>query len=337
MSIYGQSQVEDLIIGNAVASETTTATFIATASDQEIKVLSVDGTAPALGADFKLLQKTAGDASKGLDFEFSDLIGADKVENVILKEHAAEVQKEVTVSGFDSNVVANTTYAVEVRIYNDGGTLSVENFAVVTGYYATGANVGSITSQIVQDGVIDSLNFNLTRRGANEVVVATVDSDSFTITGKVQVAVPGKIVARQIEFDVTAKQFDDTAIIHENLGLLSVVVDAQNNPGNGTGKYAVNTEWFIKGYKYEVYRATGYPADFGDRTPYYAAAGSTYNVIHIKYYSDRQSPTVEKQKKVLTILVVKTNLASNAATNAVLADLRTILGSAAVPSDLATA
>lgn len=337
MSVFGPNQVEELIIGNAVASETTVATFISTASDKEIKVLSATGGAPAVGVDFKVLQKTAGNAAKGLNYEFSDVIKASKVDKVILKSYAAEVQKAVTVSGFTGNVVADTTYAVELRLYNDGGTLSPENFATVTGYYVTGASVVGITDQIIQDGVIASLNANLTKRGEFEVTVATIDADSFSITGQVQTVVPGKITGRQIEFEVTGKQFLNTSLQHENLGLLVATTTAQNNPGAGTGKYAVNLEWFTKGYKYEVYRQTGYPADFA--TPYYASIAGVYNTIHIKYFDDRQSPTVEKQNKVLTIMLDKVTdvVANNAATNAVLADLRTVLGSGNVPADLAVA
>jgi hypothetical protein len=334
MSVFGPNQVEELIIGNAVATETTVATFIASATDKEIKVLSATGGAAASGKAFKLLQKTSGDAAKGLNYEFSDVIDPAKVDKVILKPYTAEVQKAVTVSGFTGNVVANTTYAVEVRLYNDGGTLSPENFATVTGYYVTGASIVGITDQIIQDGVINSLKSNLKKRGDFEVVVATVNANSFTITGKPQVAVAGKITGRQIEFDVTAKQFLNSSVSHENLGLLTTTVTAVNNPGTGTGKYAVNLEWFTKGYKYEVYRQTGYPADFA--TPSYASPTGIYNVIHIKYFDDRISPTVEKQPKVLTILVDKVvnNLANNAATNDVLADLTTILGAGKVPAAL---
>lgn len=334
MSVFSPNQVEELIIGNAVATETTVPTFIATASDKEIKVLSADGSAPALGKDFKLLQLTAGDSAKGLNYEFSDVIKASKVDKVILKTYAAEVQKAVTVSGFTGNVVANTTYAVELRLYNDGGTLSPENFATVTGYYVTGASVAAETAATIRDGVLKSLNANLTKRGAFEVVAVAAGAD-ITITGKVQKVVPGKITGRQIEFEVTGKQFLNSSILKENLGLLIVTVNAKNYPGAGTGKYAVNLEWFTKGYKYEVYRQTGYPADFA--TPYYASIAGVYNVIHIKYFSDRQSPTIEKQNKVLTILVDKVvnNLANNAATNSVLTDLRTILGTANVPAALA--
>ncbi|MBV1929992.1 MAG: hypothetical protein KUG81_10835 [Gammaproteobacteria bacterium] len=335
MSVFGPNQVEEVIIGDAVAAETTTATFIASATDKEIKCLSADGTAPALGANFKVLQKTA--ANSPLNYEFSDVVEADKVENVILKEYSGEVQKSDRVEGFDGNVVSNTTYSVELRIYNDGGSLSVENFAIVSGYYSTGASVAGVTAADIRDGIVAGLNHNLLRRGDNEFVITTPDATEtdILITGAYQAVVPGKIIGSQMQFDVTAKQFDDTAVNHENLNLLSVTSVASNAPGTGTGKYAVNLEWFTKGYKYEVYRQTGFPADFTERTPFYASSALNYNAIHVKYKSRRRSPGVEEQPKVLTILVERANLAGNSNTNDVLADLRTILGTAAVPADLA--
>lgn len=332
MSVFGPEQVEEPIIGNAVAAETTLATFIASASDKEIKVLSADGTAPAAGENFKVYQKTAGDSSKNLDYEFSDIIKADKVEKVILATYAAEVQKSVTVTV--DTATANTTYVVECIIYNDGGTLSPENFATVSGFYTSAASGDTVTT--IRDGLLASLQYNLSRRGNSELVVASNSTDEIIITGKVQNVVPGKIIGKQIEFNVNAKSFLTGDVTHTNTGLASVVVTAENNPGKGTGKYAVNLEWFAKGYKYDAARYGGWPADFQDRVPFYASANGVYNVIHIKYFEDRQSPTVEKQKKVLTILVDKGSdtLANNAATNLVLADLRTILGAGNVPADL---
>ena len=200
-------------------------------------------------------------------------------------------------------------------------------------YRRTGASAGTV--QAIRDGLKTSLQYNLTERGAGEVALADVSTNAISVTGVAQVAVAGKITGRQIEFDVTGKSFDNTAVNQTNTLLVTVATSATNFPGVGTGKYAVNLEWFTKGYKYDVYRQTGYPADFTERVPMYASAGSTYNVIHIKYKDSRNSPTVEEQKKVLTILVVKTNLASNAATNGVLADLRTVLGAGNVPADLA--
>ena len=56
------------------------------------------------------------------------------------------------------------------------------------------------------------------------------------------------------------------------------------------------------------------------------------------YFSPRKETSVERQYKVLTILVEKATdtPANNAATNAVLADLRTAIGTlATVPANLA--
>lgn len=323
-------QVEKLIIGNAVAAETDVNDFIANASDKEIKVLSADGGAPTAGEDFKVYQKTAN------GFEFSDLIKADKVEAVKVATYSAEVQKSVAVTGFDGNVQANSTYAVEVRIYNAGGTLSNENFDVVTGYHVTGSNVTNVTAADVRDGIVASLQSNFTHRGDNEVVITTPDSNEtdIVITGKAQTVVPGRDEGRPIQFDVTAKVYNNTSLIVENLGLLKTEVLDAGFPGRGTGRYAVNLEWFVKGFDNEVYRERSYPANFD--TPYYASIGGVYNVIHIFYNDGRDYTTVEKQHKLLTILVDKGSdtPANNAGTNGVLADLRTVLGSDKVPAAL---
>lgn len=328
MSVFGPNQVEEPIIGNAAAAETTVADFIASASDQEIAVLGAGGGAVAALENFKLLQKTAA------GYEFSDVVKPSKVDKVILAEYAAAVEKSVSVAAF-APLAADHTYAVEVRLYNDGGTLSPENFAVITGYYVSGASAPSATD--VSAGIVASINANLTRRGGSEITVTDAGAGVITLVGQVQTVVPGKITGKQIEFEVTAKVFDNAAINHTNIATNLVTIVSESNPGVGTGAYAVNLEWFAKGYKYEVYRQTGYPADFN--TPYYASIAGVYNVIHIKYYDDRISPTVEKQPKVITILIDKVTdvLANNAATNTILGDIRTALTGTAVsvPADLA--
>jgi len=329
MSVFGPNQVEEPIIGtgDTAPAETTIATFIATATDGEVAVLGAGGGAVADLEPFKVLQKAAG-AVNG--YEFSDTIDPKKVDKVILATYSAEVQKDVDVAAF-APLAANHTYAVEVRIFNDGGTLSPENFATVTGYYVSGATVPTATA--VSAGIVSSLNANLAKRGGNELTVVDEGAGVIGITGQAQSVVPGKIIGKQIEFEVIAKVFDNAALVgQENIATNSVTVAAENNPGVGTGKYAVNLEWFAKGYKYEVYRTTGYPADFGS-TPYYASQSTTYNAIHVKYKSDRISPSLEEQPKVLTILCDSTTIVP---TNGVLGGLRTALTSApvAVPADL---
>lgn len=336
--MYGPNQVGDVIIGNAVASETTAQAFIATASDKEIKVFSADGTAVAANVPFKVLQSTSGDATKGLNFEFSDVVNPKYVDKVTVKAYAPEVQKVVAVEGFTGNVLANHTYEVEIRL---GSDLSPENFEVIQGFYVTGANITAVTATTIRDGVLSSLRKNLLKRGDSEFVTATQASPlGFTVTGKAQAVVPGKKEGRMIQFDVRAKVYQniqDLTQAQQNLGLLTTTVTVLPNPGSGTGKYAVNYEWFVKGNKYEVYRTTGYPADFA--TPYYASLAGLYNIITVIYFTPRNETSVERQYKVLSILIDKgtDSLANNANTNTILTAIRTAVASnAIVPANLAT-
>ena len=338
--MYGPNMVGELIIGNAVATETTIQTFVATADDKELKVLSADGTAVAANVPFKLVQKTAGDAGKGLNYEFSDVINPKYVEKVTVKAYAPEVQKSVAVAGFTGNVLANHTYVAEIRLYNDGGSLSPENFAVISGYYTTGANIASVTATTIRDGVLASLRKNLIKRGDSEFVTATTSSPvGFTITGKVQRFVPGKIEGRLIEFDVVVKTYQNVQDLtqpQQNLGLLTATVTATANPGSGTAKFAANYEWFVKGMKYDPARQVGYPVDFA--TPYYASPTGLYNTIQIVYFSPRNETSVERQYKVLTTLIDKgtDTLGNNANTNTILTAIRTAVASnAVVPANLA--
>lgn len=320
--MYGPNQVGELIIGATVATQTTIQTFISTAANKAVKILSADGGAPAVKKPFKVYQKTIGDAAKGLNYEFSDTVEPLSIERITIANFAAEVQKSVTVSGFTGNIYANTTYVVDVKIYNDGGTLSTENFATVSGFYTTGSNITGITATIVRDGLLKSLQSNFTKRGNFEVVFATIASPlGFSITGKVQGVVPGKIEGRQIEFDVVAKTYDNVyslTNISQNLGFLTAVTTAFSNPGKGTGKLAVNYEWFVKGMKYEVYRNTSTPADF--YTPYYADITKTYDVVDITYFKARKETLTERQYKTLRIMVESGNLLT------LVTDLNTITG-----------
>jgi hypothetical protein len=323
MSVFGPNQVEELIVLNST-----------NVADSVVKSYGTTVPVDTEGEKFRFFQ----DEGDNLTSQFSDVIDPSKVNKVILKEYSPEVQKEVTVSTFtDSTIVANATYILEVRILEDGGSLSSENFAIVSGYYQTGE---SDTAQTVAEALVASINANLARRGGSELTVTAVAAGadySITIEGQAQSVVQGKIVGRPIRFEVNSKIFNTADPISKNVNNLTVETTTKGFSGTGTGKYAVNLEWFTKGYKYPHYRQTGYPADFTERIPFFTSADKTYNVVHVKAYSDRQSPTVEKQQKVFTILIERTDLASNADTNSFLAQLRTAVGTSAVPDDLAVA
>lgn len=321
MSVFGPNQVEELIIGSAEATETSVSAFISTASDKETAVLGADGGANAAGKDFKLYQKTAGSAAKNLNFEFSDTVEPGEVESMTTHAYAPEVAKVQVASGFGT-IVGNTVYEVLVRIYNDGGTLSPENFRHVSGSFVTAATPES--TKVVVDGITAALNKSLLKEGSGLLTVTDNDVQ-ITISGVIQDVVPGKITGRPVEFDVEVRSsVIGTAGV--DTGLLSVSTTSEADAGTGTGKYAVNLEWFTKGYKYEHYRDVSYPANFD--TPYYADKTAGYSVIHVKYKKQRKYTSVENQHKVLTILTLNPtkNLAGAAESNKILAKLNTATG-----------
>ncbi len=342
MAVFAPNQVGELIVGNAVASETTASTFISSATDREIKVLSKDGTAPATGDPFYVLQKTNGNAAKNLNYEFSDVVQSDKVVTVTLGAHQAAEARVITVTGFTATPRANTTYEVLIRLYDDGGALSTENFRIIPGFYVTGDDITGVTNATIVNGIVTALNQNQRLEGDDNFVFANVGDNSITITEQLKASDPARDIADPVAFDVQAYVRSNNANPvtgnPQNYGGLTVTVTTAGNVGVGTGKGIANYEWFTKGYKYEVYRQTGYPADF--QTPYYAQDQTkAYNVINISYYSENVVSGVERQYKSLSIAVEVTagTPATNAATNSVLADLRTVLGSANVPADLAVA
>ena len=192
---FSPNQVGELIVGNAVATETTVADFIATASDKEIKLLSKDGTAPTAGKPFYFLQKTAGDSAKNLNYEFSDKIDPRYVEKITVATYAPETAKSVKVDGFTGVgvIAAKRTYEIQIRVENQ---LSPENFEHIVGYYVTGEVIGSDTATTVRDGLIASINKNLERRGNSEFTVVA-NGTGILVTEKLQDNVPGKIAGRQ--------------------------------------------------------------------------------------------------------------------------------------------
>lgn len=329
------NQVGEMLIGNAVATETTVPTFIVSASDKELKVLSKDGTNVAAKKPFYVLQKADGIPG---GFEFSDKVDPKYVDKVTVSAYSAEVQGSYKIDGFNTAgvVAAKRTYEVEIRLEDQ---LSPENFTVIPGYYVTGQVLGSDTATTVRDGVLKSLNKNLSNRGSDEFT-AVADGTGILITEKYQANSVGRDTGRKLQFTVKGKVFENVPTNGENsnLGLLTTTQITAPKPGTGTGKWVTNAEYVLKGFKYDPSREYGYPANFGNLTPTYASGSGVYNLIHIKHYVPNTSVGIERQYKVLTIAVDKgtDTLANNANTNLVLTSIRTAVDTyAVVPANLA--
>mgnify|MGYP001340678299 CR=1 FL=1 len=333
--MFGPKQVGELIVGNAIAAENTVNAFISDASNGEIGLFSADGAAPASGKPFYFLQKTGGDASKNLDFEFSDRIDPKYINRITVRPYAPEVLGSYKVDGFAATdvVAPNRTYQVSIRVE---GHLSPENFDVITGYYVTGSVLGSTNATVVRDGVLKSLNNNLKQRGNSEFE-AVADGTGILITEKYQDNIPGKKDGRKLIFKVYAGVYDNTSIsgYNENLELLTVSQVTAPAVGSGTGKWASEYEYFVSGYKYDPNRTFAYPLDFN--TPYYTDKSGKYNVLQILYYTPRLETIQENQHKVLTVITDAGESGTDyTAMNALLAKLRTAVQNyAEVPANLA--
>jgi len=332
--MFVPNQTGEILIGNAVATETTVPTFIASASDKELKVISKDGTAVAAKKPFYVLQKA--DAIPG-GFEFSDKVDPKYVEKVTVSAYSAEVLGSYKIDGFNTAgvVAAKRTYEVEIRLEDQ---LSPENFTTIQGYYVTGQVLGSDTATTVRDGVLLSLNKNLSNRGSDEFT-AVADGTGILITEQYQPNRVGRDTGRKLQFTVKGKVFENvpTNGNNSNLDVLTTTQITAPKPGTGTGKWVTNAEYVLKGFKYDPSREYGYPANFGNLTPTYASASGVYNLIHIKHYMPRTETSVERQYKVLTIAVDKgtDTLANNANTNLVLTSIRTAVDTyATVPANL---
>jgi len=329
------NQVGEMMIGNAVAIETTVPTFIATASDKELKVLSKDGSDVAAKKPFYILQKADGIPG---GFEFSDKVDPKYVDKVTVTAYSAEVLGSYKVDGFNTAgvVAAKRTYEVEIRLEDQ---LSPENFTTIQGYYVTGQVLGSDTATTVRDGVLVSLNKNLSNRGGKEFT-AVADGTGILVTEKYQANRVGRDTGRKLRFTIKGKVFENvpTGDNGSNLNVLTTTQITAPYTGTGTGKWVTNAEYVLKGFKYDPAREYGFPANFGNLTPTYASGSGVYNLIHIKHYMPRTETSVERQYKVLTIAVDKVadTLANNAATNAILTSIRTAVDTfAVVPANFA--
>lgn len=331
MSVFGPNQKEELLIGNALAGDASVADFISTAVDKEIGVYGKNGGAVAPNVPFYVLQKTNGSATKGLNYEFSNGIDPKYVTNVSVNTFKPAVEKAVRVNGFMRAPERNATYQISIRLYNDGGALSAENFRHIHGTWVTDENLGDQT--VVIAGLVASLERAQAKEGSKFAITAGgnfIDIAALPTSGN-----PIQDIAKQIEFDVEVSVKSnginpDTAL-PTSYPLLTADITTPANPGVGTGKYVANLETFTRGYNYEVYRGASYPANF-TQPGLYSDYNGEYNIIHVEYFHKHSVTGVEEQPAVLTIAVDAAG--GIIAVNDVLGKLRIAITNGTVPADL---
>lgn len=330
MSVYG-THAGDLLVGETYGAASGVVDFINNAADKAVQVLSGDDTALAAGKPFKVLQKS--NASKA-GFEYSEIIDPKSINYVKAEAYSAPVQRVLRVEGFSGTVRANSTYEVFIRLYNDGGTNSVENFRMIPAFYVTPADVTGITFTNILNGLKSDLEKTLAKE-SNSLFTITVDTGNgyFIVSGNNRNFVLGKKDGKPAEFDLQAtvrSNGDGTTYSGTRYDDLSIATVTPGNPGVGTGVQCANLEWFFKGFKYSRYREQAYPSDFPQ--VYQVDSGSTYHIVVISYYKERSYTNVEKQHRLLYILVEAADQdgagagTAFTAVNALIGDLETVTG-----------
>ncbi|AGO48977.1 Putative structural protein [Cellulophaga phage phi14:2] len=331
MSAFGPQNSGDLLVGSTYGTSANALAFITSANDKAIQVFSGDDTALAVNKPFKLLQK-ASSAKAG--FEFSEIIDPKSINYVKFDSYSAPVQRVLRVEGFTGTPRANVTYEVFIRLYNDGGTLSVENFRMIPAFYTTPSDVTGLTFATILTSLKSDLDKTLAKEGSS-LFTTSIDTTNgyFIVQGNNKSFVLGKKDGKPVEFELQAAVRDNgsaTTLSGARYSDLTVATATAGSSGVGTGVQAANLEWFYKGYKYSRYRevdsVNGFPGI------YQVDSSKTYHVGVISYYKERSYTNVEKQHRLLYILIDAADQdgagagTSFTAVNALIADLETVTG-----------
>lgn len=306
-----QNTVNELLLGTAVATETTLDTFKASASEGELGVFTFDGTAVAAGKPFVIAQKTA-------DSVFvSDVIYPETVKSYTASADSPEVAKVVTVTPVAPT--AGDDITLRIVIY-EHGSLSVEDTYLK---FATYRAVSGDDQENVVDGLIASLNRNFSREpGATPTSnplftfakSGTGASATLVITQKLQPYVRGKKFGRVNPFDVFISPKNSSDYVQ-------APTTTAYNPGKGTGKLVAAMEYDLRKNRGDIYGDKGWPLTFPVITR--ANEGAGYNMIELTHSRGHEGFNPVHMRKQVTIAITE---ALSAGVDALIGSLNTLTG-----------
>lgn len=282
-----QNVIREIIVGNAIASETTLPTFLSTASPLEIAVVAADGTAPGFGKDFYVVTK----APNGQLIK-SDLVKAKTVSRLEGVPYVAPVQKVVDVGTITvpANAGAKASYQVQIRVFN-AGSLSVLNTEFIIGHYTFTQTSAPLTAEAVVDGLIANLNANMSKRPGATATTNPYFSFTKNSTGAgaslriASIAQPidlGRSFGRPLEFEVTLIADDPGAS-----GVVSTITPA--TVGKGSGAQVATLEYFYRGERGDQFRNQHFPYNWSLSTKTLTNPASNYNAVEINHSNGNEN------------------------------------------------
>ncbi len=317
MGLAAQNQVRNLFIGKEFPNHATVSALKA-GSSGDLAVLSADGSAPALGEKFMVLQKN----QKGTIVS-SDIINPANVLYAKSIAYKAQTLGQTTIS--DITVDANTLYTVEVAICGYG-SYSPEDEYIKKAFYkaATGDD-----QEAIVDGLIASLNRNFSR----EVGSTASYNPNFSFTKTGSGATSALVITEKTDW--ADNSFDPDTMNRINLDFrvnasfstLPTITVVNGNAGTGNGKSVAIDEFYLKGERNDYMRNAGYPHNL--KNFYDADSSLNYNTVEIGFYEEGRDEA-KKSKKSITINIDTSSLADNTTTNALITKLNVALGAGSI-------
>jgi hypothetical protein len=292
-----QNTINEIILGNAVTTETTLDAFMISATVGEIGVFAYNGTEIGAGKDFVFAQKTP-------DSTFvSDVIKADSVKDYTIAADAPEVAQVVTIAPpAAAAMTVGAEYIVRIHIF-EHGSLSVEDTMIKFGSYRT---VTAPTENVVIDGLITSLNRQFANGpGANATSnplftftrTGTGTTARLVITQKLQPYLRGKKFGRVNPFAVFADFTPNLA------NPIQGTVLTPYSPGRGTGKLVAAMEYDLRKNRGDIYGDQGWPFTFPVQTN--ANAGAGYNMLTLVHSRGHDGFNPVNMRKQITIAITE--------------------------------
>ncbi len=240
-------------------------------------------------------------------------------------EYSAATDKVVTIDDFTLDT--NALYTVKIEI-SQHGSLSQEDT------YLKQASVKAAASvQATVDALVVALNRNFGREvGATWNETTQTGSNpyfSFARTGSgatSALTITGKAYTNGFDGDKKIKVYSDFEVSTSSVTALTVETTTAADKGVGTGYQVVEMEHYLLGERTGQYRTMGYP--FNIVGPgLNATVGGSYDFIEISYSSEGRDEA-KKSKKQLTLALP--SLTPSTATDALIANLNTILGAGTI-------
>lgn len=299
MALYSINNERDLVLFSAFATETTAATFAASASAGEGQLFTEQGIVPTDKGKFYFLYKHQDGRLRR-----SDVIDPNKIINYKQVGNESEVLPKATVTV--ASAVVGDLYEVIVKISNDG-SLGTEDVVFLTGSFI-GADTNTTN---IAAGLVASLNAAQTRMGQTYFTI-TNSSAVITLQSIALPFVTGKKDGRVIDFTVKATQ----VVLSTNAITGLAVAYTAYTPNPTSLNFLKDLEWQTRGAFADSYRGLAYPDNFEFASD--VVAGTDYELFEFDFYDgDQPNHAVQKSPRHLTVAVadaIKATLAAKIAT-----------------------